>query len=299
LTPLISPGTVSQLEREAVRGAFDKAAAEYDRHAVLQHEVEARLLERLDYFDLPARCALDLGCGTGIGCLALQQRLPEALVVGVDWAPAMLGELRVRAAAAKPDAVCADMLSLPFAARAADLVFSSLAVQWSSDLGGLFNEIRRVLRPGGLFLFTTFGPDTLHELRAAWARADGGPHVNRFVDMHDIGDLLLAAGFRDPVMDRENIVLRYSDVLGLMRELKAIGAHNAAAGRNRALTGKGRLRAMLEAYEAYRQEGRYPATFEVVYGTARAPAEGQPVRTLDGEVASFTVESLRAGRGGP
>ncbi len=189
------------------------------------------------------------------------------------------------------------MHQLPFAPRRFDLVFSSLTVQWSSEEPRLFREVLRVLRPGGLFLFTSFGPDTLHELRSAWAAVDDRPHVNRFVDMHDIGDALVSAGFMDPVMDMELLTLEYGDVMTLMRDLKGIGAANAATQRAAGLTGKERLRNVLQAYEAFKRNGRYPASYEVVYGATFGPPEGQPVRGPEGETATFSVESLRQGRG--
>jgi malonyl-CoA O-methyltransferase len=150
------------------------------------------------------------------------------------------------------------------------MLWSNLAFQWARDLTGVFAECRRVLRPGGLLIFTTLGPDTLKELRTATS-GDGKIHVNRFIDMHDIGDLMIGAGFADPVMDMEYLTLTYDDVKTLMRELKAIGAHNVAAGRSRGLTGKRALRATELRYETFRRDARLPATFEVIYGHAWKP----------------------------
>lgn len=284
----------TELDLQAVRASFDRAAEHYDRHALLQHAVEQNLLERLAYFDLAPARLLDLGCGTGIGSLALAGRYPTAQVLGLDWAPGMLVRLRQRARQAdNVVAVCGDMRNIPLPARSVDLVFSNLAIQWCPALREPLDEIRRVLRPGGLFLFTTLGPDTLHELRAAWARVDDHPHVNHFTDLQEVGDRLMATGFRNPVVDAERVVLQYRDVLDLMRDLKAIGAHNAARFRPPGLTGRGKLRGVLDAYEGFRTSERYPATYEVLYGAAFAPAEGQPVRKPGGgEVAEFAVETL-------
>lgn len=291
--------TLTALDRMAVRQSFDRAAGSYDQHAVLQAEVAARLLERLDYFAREAQCVLDLGCGTGQPGKALAERFPEAAIISLDWAPAMLAQALHSHWRSPPGGrihpVCADMQRLPLAPRSVDLVFSNLAVQWSNDLPQLFAGLRRVLRPGGLLVFSTFGPDTLHELRAAWAHVDSHPHVNRYMDMHDIGDQLVAAGFRDPVMDAEPLVLRYRQVLDLMRDLKGIGAHNAAAGRPPGLTGKATLQRVIEAYQGFERGGFYPATYEVLYGVAFGPAEGQPVRTGEGEIATFSVDALRSG----
>jgi malonyl-CoA O-methyltransferase len=185
------------------------------------------------------------------------------------------------------------MHALPLAARSADLVFSSLALQWSYDLPAVFREFRRIMQTDAMLVFTCFGPDTLKELKQAWRAVDDLPHVNDYPDMHDIGDELQAAGFRDPVMDTERLTLEYPDVLSLMRELKGIGAHNVASHRLHGLTGKSRLQGMLQAYEAFRRDGRYPASYEIVYGTAFAPREGQPMKTPGGDVATFSVDALR------
>lgn len=288
---------LNQFDRDAVRKAFERAAGTYDQHAVLQHEVGQRLLERLEYQRTEPARVLDLGCGTGRAIAGLRQRFPASQIVALDWSRPMLGQV-----AAGPDPVaplCADMQALPLAARSVDLVFSNLAAQWSPDPAQLFAELRRVLRPGGMLAFTTFGPDTLHELRAAWQAVDEQTHVNRFIDLHDLGDLLMSLGFAEPVMDMEMFTLDYPDVLSLMRELKAIGAHNASAGRHGGLTGKQRLRKMLSAYEAFRTGDRYPATFEVVYGAAFGPQAGQPVRTPGGDIAEFSLDALRVSRRKP
>jgi malonyl-CoA O-methyltransferase len=288
--------TLTDLDKPRVARAFDRAADDYDEHAALQQEVEQRLLERVAYFELEPQRVLDLGCGTGRASAALEEQFPGAQVVSLDWAPNMLrhtGKRRARA-----DLLCGDMHQLPLAPRRFDLVFSSLAVQWSTQEPRLFAEVLRVLRPGGLFLFTSFGPDTLHELRSAWAAIDEHPHVNQFVDMHDVGDALVKAGFMDPVMDMEVLVLEYREVMTLMRDLKASGATNAARGRAPGLTGRQRLQRVIEAYEPFRREDRYPASYEVIYGATFGPPEGQPVRTPEGEMATFSLESLRSGRRG-
>jgi malonyl-CoA O-methyltransferase len=160
---------------------------------------------------------------------------------------------------------------LPFAAGAVDMVWSNLALQWMNDTQQAFAEIHRVLAPGGLLMFSTFGPDTLKELRSAWQRVDRYTHVSRFVDMHDIGDLLVGCGFADPVMDMEPFTLTYDNVHALMRDLKAIGARNATTERPQGLAGKSRIIALAREYEALRRDGKLPATFEVVYGHAWKP----------------------------
>ncbi|NNE04195.1 MAG: malonyl-ACP O-methyltransferase BioC [Xanthomonadales bacterium] len=287
-----------ELDRAAVQRSFERAASSYERFAVLQHEVESRLLERLEFTREDPRVILDVGCGTGTATPALSRRFPAASTISLDWSQAMLHKARQHHSTNQERVLCADMHEIPLAMRSVDLVFSNLAVQWSSHLEALLVEFRRVLKPGGLLMFSSFGPDTLHELRAAWAKVDDRPHVNRFMDMHDVGDALVRSGFSEPVMDVDMLTLEYPDVMGLMRELKAIGAHNAAAGRARGLTGKHSLRRMLEAYEPFRRDDIYPASYEVIYGLAYGPLEGQPVRGPEGEYAAFSVESLMKGRGG-
>jgi len=260
-----------------MRRSFDKAATTYDQAAVLQREVCVRALERLDLVKLDPAAIIDAGCGTGFASPALHKRYPRAKLVALDIAPAMLRKARSRISVWKKwigsnrDVfVCGDNERLPLRSACVDMLWSNLAFQWVNDLPAVFAESQRVLRPGGLLMFTTFGPDTLKELRAACA-ADGKVHVNRFIDMHDIGDMMIGAGFADPVMDMEYVTLTYTDVRSVMRELKALGAHNVAVGRNRGLTGKQTLREIERRYESFREAERLPATFEIIYGHAWKP----------------------------
>lgn len=260
-----------QLDRRQVREAFDRAARGYDAAAVLQHEVGARLRERLELTTVKPVRILDIGCGTGRATRELMRNYRDAQLVAADFAPAMLREVKRRFWFRSPSLVCADVAALPFADAGFDLVFSNLMLQWCDDLDTCLRELRRVTSAHGLLLFSTLGPDTLKELRAAWAEVDGATHVNGFVDMHDIGDALIRAGFVEPVMDVEHITMTYEDVFALMHDLKRIGAHNVTAGRARNLTGRERLRKLSAAYEKARWNGRLPATYEIVYGTAWAP----------------------------
>jgi malonyl-CoA O-methyltransferase len=275
------------LGRTRVRAAFDRASTSYESAAVLQSRVAGELLERLDTFSFKPGVVLDLGAGTGRTTAELRRRYPKALVIALDLAPGMLREARKHRSFLKPFArVCADAHRLPLASGSIDVIFSSLMLQWC-DLDGVFAEVRRVMRPEGFFGFSSFGPDTLHELRAAWCEADtdGEPHthVNRFIDMHDVGDALVRAGLMEPVLDVDRLQLTYPDTMALMRDLKSIGAHNATAGRARSLTGKSRLKRLGAAYEKHRQDGRLPATYEVVYGAAWGAAGRQAVPAVAGE----------------
>ena len=276
------------IDKRAVRRSFDCAATTYDAAAVLQHEVCKRSLERLDFIrHQPARI-LDAGSGTGNAWRGLAARYPGSQIIALDLAPGMLRQARAaipwhqRMLRRAPAALCGDLECLPLAQGSVNLVWSNLALQWVNALPRAFSEIHRVLAPGGLFMFTTFGPDTLKELRMAQAGIDDHAHVSSFIDMHDIGDMLVHAGFADPVIDMETFTLTYSDVKALMRDLKAIGARNAAEDRPRGLSGKAWLQAVTRNYEALRRDRMLPATYEVVYGHAWRPAPrvgpgGRPV----------------------
>jgi malonyl-CoA O-methyltransferase len=251
------------------RRSFESAAAAYDQAAALQQEVGQRLLQRLDLVKIQPDRILDLGSGTGQCIPDLLARYRKAQVVALDIALPMLWRARKRGRwLRKPRCVCADAERLPFADSSFDLVFSNLMLQWCVELEVVFTELQRVLRPGGLLLFTSFGPDTLRELRGSWQQVDGYSHVNAFADMHDVGDALLRTRFADPVMDVERLTVTYADVWKLMRELKQIGAHNVTAGRPRGLTGKARMQRLVRAYEHYRSQGVLPASYEIVNGHA-------------------------------
>ena len=289
-----------QLDKLRVRRGFSRAAAAYDQAAFLAREVSERMSERLDLLRAVPKSALDLGSGTGQGGRMLRRRYPECVVVELDSAHAMLVRsyraipwwqrsiLRARGGTAP--LVCGDIEQLPFADRTFDMVWSNLALHWL-DLRRALAEIYRVLRPGGVCMFSTLGPDTLQELRSSYAAVDAYVHVNRFVDLHDIGDMLVEAHFADPVMDMEYLRLTYADVRSLLHELRATGARNANAGRPRGLSGKRAFERMEAAYEKYRVEGRLPATFEVVYGHAWRP---EIERRLPGGEAVIEFHPRRA-----
>ena len=285
------------LDAAAVQRRFERASAGYDAHAALQARVREELLARLALVAFEPAVVVDLGCGTGHGARALRRRWPRAQVLALDRAPGMLAAAgaqsrwprrfsRLRAEAAR----------LPLRAGAVDLVYSCLMLPWLDDLAPALAEVRRSLGPRGYFTFATLGPDTLAELRAAWAEVDAAPHVHRFLDMHDVGDALVAAGFADPVMDVDRLRLTYPSVRALMQDLRAAGGTNALAGRRGALTGRARLAAMEAAYDRRRDaHGRLPATVEVVYGQAWCPGTTPPIRSRRGETV-IPIESLRRRR---
>ncbi|SFN64548.1 malonyl-ACP O-methyltransferase BioC [Nitrosospira briensis] len=269
------------IDKRQVRTAFERAAPDYDKAAILQREVCDRMLSRLDYIKHLPDVILDAGSGTGYGTRKLLTRYPAARMLAIDIAPAMhlqarpspspwrqllkLGRTEGRN---QTSYIAGDIEQLPFKDSCAGLVWSNLVLQWCNDLEKTFSEVHRVLHTGGLFMFSTFGPDTLKELRQAFRNIDDYSHVNRFTDMHDIGDTLVHSGFATPVMDMEYFTLTYDDVIGVMRDLKAIGAHNVTQGRRRGLTGKAAWQKAVGHYESKRIAGKLPATFEVVYGHA-------------------------------
>jgi malonyl-CoA O-methyltransferase len=290
----------SAMDARVVRRHFARAAATYDGAAVLQREVGKRMAERLDVVRLAPAAILDAGCGTGDAQAELALRYPAARRVALDVALPMLGVAIAKAGQRRSalsrifsafvggsvdgdtDFVCGDVAALPFAAGTFDLAWSNLMLQWVGNLPVALAELNRVLRPDGLVTFSTFGPDTLREVRVAFAGIDRHVHIGRFADMHDIGDLLVGAGFGDPVMHMEIFTLTYADAPAMLRDLKAIGATNATRARPRALMGRGRWERALTALDAARRDGRIPATFEVIYGhawkaTPKRPADGRAI----------------------
>jgi malonyl-CoA O-methyltransferase len=266
------------LNREQVRKSFARAADSYDEAAVLQREVGERLISRLDLVKIKPEKVMDLGAGTCRFSEQLQRRYKKSQVWAVDFADSMLAKATARSRwRRQPKRVCADANSLPCGDGIFDIVFSNLMLQWCLPPDNYFAEIRRIMRQDGAFLFSTFGPDTLKELRTAWASVDDDVHVHGFLDMHDIGDALLRSGFSEPVVDMEVLTLTYGDFLGVMRDLKAIGARNAAESRSRGLFGRKKLQRLEAAYEPFRDaDGRWPATYEIVYGIAWVPKAPSP-----------------------
>ena len=275
-----------EIDKRQVRRAFSRAARDYDAAAVLQREVCTRMLERLDYIKLQPARVLDVGSGTGWGTRQLGERYPKAEITALDIAIGMLEQARGTSswwkklfAGKRESYLCADVEALPLVSNSVDMVWSNLALQWCNDLPATFVELHRVIKVDGLLMFSSFGVDTLKELRAAFSDVDGYNHISRFADMHYIGDMLAAAGFADPVMEMESITLTYNDLRAVMQDLKSIGAHNATAGRAPGMMGKATWKRVTENYEKLRRDGKLPATFEIVYGHAWKPA---PKATPDG-----------------
>jgi malonyl-CoA O-methyltransferase len=282
-------GQAIGLDPVQVRRAFERAAAAGGDSAVLQREVERRMFERLDYIRCRPHRVLDSGCGVGRGLKLLRRRYPEADLFGVDFARGVLREAKRNeslferalrlVSGSRRFHVCADFVRLPIRTASLDMVWSNLALAWAGDPLAALREVSRVLIPGGLLMFSSYGPDTLKELKAAFGAGSAARHVHSFIDMHDIGDMLVASGFAAPVMDMEVITLTYSEVASLLADIKASGATCAARDRQRGLMGRRAWERMLASYERERREGRLPATIEVVYGHAW---KGEQRTTVDG-----------------
>jgi malonyl-CoA O-methyltransferase len=280
--------TAPQIDVPAARRRFERAAPTYAEVSVLAREVEARMAERLQYVRHEPKLILDAGCGPGEGLRLLRRHYPKAQLLGVDnaWsmaraarrAPSLVERAKSILSGAASHHACADLARLPLGASSVGMIWSNLALAWAQEPPAALAEFARVLEPGGLLMFSTYGPDTLKELRDASAQLDAYAHVHRFVDMHDLGDMLGAAGFGQPVMDIDVVTLDYSDVDAIARDLRLSGQSNIDAGRRRGLMTPRAWARMVSAYEVRRRRGKLPATFEIIYGHAwRAQPRGQQV----------------------
>ena len=286
MSPNLTHPSLPLLDRQAVQQHFSRAAVGYDAASVLQREVAKRLLERLDYITISPTNILDLGCATGADLNALSERYSKSFVLGADANIDMLQAGRAARKnlrwllpflrAPKSAALCADAQALPLASGSMGLVWSNLMLHWLADPLAAFAEMHRVLEVGGLLMFCTLGPDTLKELRASFQ--DGHAHTQRFVDMHDYGDMLLECGFSDPVMDVDTLTMTYANFDDLALDLRRNGATCALQTRRRGLMGRATWQSAREHYERFRIENRLPASFELVFGHAWKNA---PKNTID------------------
>ncbi len=264
---LKAPISIDPLKR---RLGFERSANTYNKAAILQREIARRLIEQLDLMELKPERIIDLGAGTGFVTHAVKKKYPKAHVVALDISLNMLASNYLEAPRfKKPSPVCSLAEQLPFADQSADLVISSVMLQWCNDPSLVFQEALRVLKPEGALLFSTFGPDTLMELRQSWDSVDSQPHIHTFLDMDDLNNQVLSSGLKHPVFTREIMTMTYPNVLDALKELKHIGATNANKERRKGLTTKKTFTRLTEAYNAYRlPSGDYPFTYEVVYGHA-------------------------------
>ncbi len=273
-------------KRNDIQYVFDNAADTYGNAAALDRSVGSELLSRLDLLKALPIHILDAGCGTGICSLELVQRYPNAMISGIDLSSKMLQVASRREGIGCMQFIKANSLQLPFADNQFDLIVSNLMLPWC-DVAAVLTEFRRLMRPAGALMFSTFGPDTLIELREAWARMDERQHVHDFYDMHDIGDALLRTGFAEPIVDVDRVTVTYPSTDALFADLKNSGTVNIHPSRRRSLTGKQRFAAFRDTLDTFRDEdNRIPLTYEVIYGHAWTPRE-QDITT-----ASVPLESL-------
>lgn len=263
----------SQFNLSDIARSFSDAAPQYDHHAFVQYEIGQRLLERVNCVQNAPNNILDVGAGTGRLTRELQLRFPKSNIFGIDLAQGMMTYAKHHQPwkpwRHHPHYVCANMGHLPFKSQSIDLIFSNCTLQWGNDLSAIFAEFKRVLSPNGMLFFSTLGPQTLHELRLSFAKADDEIHVHTFWDMHDIGDLLLNCPFTDPVVDMEMLTVSYREVSKLLKDLKGVGANNLDPSRRKGCSTQQAFKKMLKAYEDFkRPDSFYPATYEIIYGHA-------------------------------
>ena len=270
------------VDRLQVGRRFSRVAASYDQADFFVREVDRRMQERLDFVKVTPARILDLGCSRGGSFSGLATRYPEAELLGLDIAPPMLqdgrtlrpGWQRWLGLGRQNDALrlAGDAAKLPLKSASTAIVWSNLLLHWLDDPLPALAEAHRVLEVGGLLMFSTLGPDSLKELRSAFS--DGYAHTQRFIDMHDLGDMLVGCGFADPVMDMEVLTMTYDSFDAMLGELRAAGSGCAMKARRHGLTGRRAWEKARVAYETLRRDGRLPATFEIVYGHAwKVPAK--------------------------
>ncbi len=262
-------------KKNTIRKIFNEVAHTYDLGAFFQHEIANRLLEHLDYISLSPQRIIDLGSGTGYVTRLLQKRYPYSQIFAVDFATQMLKHAAKYMSSEKHHPIenpcfyiCADAeVGLPFLDASIDMIVSNLMLPWCDDLGKTFSEIQRVLKPGGLCLFSTLGPDTLAELRTSWSNIDEMPHVHGFLDLHDVGDKLIWAKFSDPVIQTQWLTFMYKDLNALHQDLKNTGSSNVLLNRRDTLTGKNQFKQFLTEYQTYQDDmKKFPVTFEIIDG---------------------------------
>jgi len=291
---------MSQTEKSRIQKHFDAKALCYESSAVLQRNVCKELLQRLDLTSIKPSVILDVGCGTGWGTQDLLKKYKKAKVISLDLSPEMLKQTKSKGGwLRKPTLLCADAEEIPLEDESVDLIFSSLMLQWC-DYKKVFAEFKRLLKPEGLLMFSTFGPDTLKELKKSWEQVDSHAHVNDFTDMHDLGDELIQAGLAEPVMDMDLLTLTYQDVMSVMVDLKSIGANtilkNQKKEAEQGLVTPGKLKKVISHYEQYRKEGLVPASYEVVYGHAWKTKPRETKVSKEGRVSkefSVSIEQIK------
>ena len=270
------------VNKRSVKTGFGNAASTYDEAAVIQRESLQQLLARLQQISPCAENILDLGSGTGAARPGLRALYEKADYIGLDIAFSMLRHSAGKESIKSKKSVCADAEALPFKYDVFDIVFSASTLQWCDDISTVFAECLRILKPNGLLIFSTYGPQTLTELRTSFVELNEYSRVKQFLDMHIVGDLLVAAGFQSPVIESERICVEYGDPAQLLRDLKLTGATNHMQSRPKGLFTQKQIRSVLEAYQKFRlPNGKYPATYELIYGHGWAVPTDEITKTTD------------------
>ena len=275
-----------------IRNSFDRHAADYDKVSKIQREIGLRLFERLDYLKISPRYILDLGSGTGFFSRLLKKKYPEAQIISLDLSLNMLLEAQHKQSwRQKWPLVNADMVKMPFAEGVFDLVFANQTLHWHSPITTVLQEVNRVMNNQACLMFSTLGPDTFKELVQAWSSVDNYAHTNAFMDMHNLGDALMAEYFLDPVVDQELLTAHYATLPELLMSLKMQGVRNINQYRNSGLTGRQAHDAFSKAYALLQTDaGKYPLTYEVVYGQAW---KGVQRRAGEGTESFIPISQIR------
>ncbi len=294
---------IDSVNQYRVRRAFERAASGFEHADFLHREIRDRLLSRLPIVKIEPEWIMDLGAGTGAAARCLAEAFPMSRIITLDFSTAMLTEAKPQPlnrtaltdnSPAEPVvAICANAQSLPITDQSVDLIFSNLLLQHCADPLSMLTEARRILRFPGLFTFTTLGPDSFRELREAWAGADNFSHIALCMDMHNLGDALIQAGFAEPVMYTEKLTITYQSLARAIADLRGVGSINATTDRNRGLTGRQTWQRLTDGYEQYRNaDGKLPATLEIIYGLAWSGPPGSDTRLAAGEF-EIPLDDLR------
>jgi malonyl-CoA O-methyltransferase len=272
--------------------AFNKAAHTYAHASFLYQAIGERLLSRLDYMRCEPQVILDVGCGLGHGAELLAARYPQAEVIALDFAINMIQEGKKTHPVSSINWIVGNVENLPLLPESVDLIFANQCVQDVDDINALFQLFHRVLKPGGVLLFSTLGPDTLKELKAAWACVDTYGHMHELKDLHVYGDALLSQQFMQPVVDREEMTVHYKEPAVLLKDLKEQGGYNIHPVRRKGLMGVDARDYLFQMLDTQKQEGKIALTYEVVYGHAWRGESLSRYNAKTGET-SITLDQLR------
>lgn len=272
--------------------AFNKAASHYAEAAFLYRATGERLLSRLDYMRCNPQVILDAGCGLGNLSEKLLECYPKAQIVALDFSENMMKIGKENHVAPSINRVIGNMLNLPLQSESVDMIFANQSIQDVEDLTGLFLAFHRVLKPEGVLLFSTLGPDTLKELKAAWSSVDTYGHIREWKDLHVLGDALMSQQFIQPVMDREEIVVHYKSPATLLKDLKDQGSYNVHPLRRKGLMGVDARDYLFYQLEQQKKDEKIALTYEVVYGQAWRGENRSTYNAQTGET-SFSLDKLR------